>query len=470
MLSYVTDYTFWMLVLQTFNSWVWGPTMLLLLLGVGTYFTIVLKGLQFRYLPMAFKMAFGKQEQEAAGDISHFQSLMTALAATLGTGNIAGVAMALMVGGVGALFWMWVTAIIGMTLKYAEALLAVKYRTVDKSGEMAGGPMYFIEKGLGWRWLAIAFAAFGLLVSLGGGNMVQANTVAMVTQSVFAVDPFWSGLVMAILVGITILGGIRSIGRVASFLVPFMALLYVLGGAFILMLHLNQIPMALWSILEHAFSGQAAFGGFLGASTMAAVQVGLSRGLMTSEAGLGTASIAAAAAKTSSAVRQGLVSMTGCILTTILMCTVTALVLLVTGVMGHVDSSGIPLNGAAMTVVAFSSVFSGGGYVVSFSLMMFGFTTILGYAYYAEKCLEYLLGKWSIPFYRWIFTGCVLLGATLRLELVWVLTDIANGLMAYPNLIGLLALSRVVIQETKDFTQGLDTGKTYSATPAKSLL
>jgi AGCS family alanine or glycine:cation symporter len=440
---------------QMLNGWVWGPAMLMLLLGTGIYFTVMLRGIQFRYLPLAFKMAFGKQETDAAGDISHFQSLMTALAATLGTGNIAGVAMALMVGGVGSLFWMWVTAIIGMTLKYAEALLAVKYRTLDKNGEMAGGPMYFIEKGLGWRWLAVAFAIFGILVSLGGGNMVQANTVAMVMQSVFAIDPFWTGLVMALLIGASILGGIKSIGRVASFLVPFMALLYVLGGVFILGTHLSSVPGAFWSIFQHAFSGQAAFGGFIGASTITAIQVGLSRGLMTSEAGLGTASIAAAAAKTSSPGRQGLVSMTGCILTTLLMCTITALVLLVTDVMGNVDGTGMPLNGAAMTVAAFDSVFTGGGYVVSFSLVMFGFTTILGYAYYAEKCLEYLLGAWSISTYRVLFTGFVLLGAVLRIDLVWVLTDIANGLMAYPNLIGLLALSRVVIRETESFTQQL---------------
>lgn len=455
MIDILADKTVWTSVLKILYGWVWGPAMLVLLLGVGTYFTIMLKGIQFRYLPLAFKLAFGKQEKEAAGDISHFQSLMTALAATLGTGNIAGVAMAMMVGGVGALFWMWVTAIIGMTLKYAEALLAVKYRTLDKRGEMAGGPMYFIEKGLGWRWLAIAFAGFGLLASLGGGNMLQANTVAMVMQSVFAIDPFWSGLAMALLIGVTILGGIKSIGRVASFLVPIMALLYVLGGAFILLTHFSSIPGAFWSIIQHAFSGQAAFGGFVGASTMMAVQVGLSRGLMTSEAGLGTASIAAAAAKTTSPGRQGLVSMTGCILTTILMCTITALVLLVTDVMGNVDGAGLPLNGAAMTVAAFDSVFTGGGYVVSFSLVMFGFTTILGYAYYAEKCLEYLFGEWSIPLYRLVFTGFVFLGAVLHLEVVWIVTDIANGLMAYPNLIGLLALSRVVINETEVFTHQL---------------
>ena len=430
--------------------------MLVLLLGAGIYFTLALKGLQFRYMGLAFKLAFGKQEQEAVGDISHFQSLMTALAATMGTGSIAGVAMAMMVGGVGAVFWMWVTALIGMTLKYAEALLAVKYRTVDKRGEMAGGPMYFIEKGLQWRSLAAAFAIFGLLAALGGGNMLQANTVATVMHSVFAVDTLWTGVVLALLTGVTILGGIQSIGHVASLLVPFMALFYVAGGGYILLTHFTSIPGALWSIFSHAFSGQAAFGGFLGASTLMAIQVGLSRGLMTSEAGLGTASIAAAAAKTSSPGKQGLVSMTGCILTTVMMCTVTALVLLVTNVMGTFDAEGHALNGAAMTVAAFDSVFLGGGYIVSLSLILFGFTTILGYAYYAEKCLEYLLGEWSIPFYRVLFTLAVLAGALLQLDIVWIMTDIANGLMAYPNLIGLIALSKVVIRETQQFEKELE--------------
>lgn len=461
--------SFWLPLLQSIYGLVWGPTMLILLLGVSIYFTIALRGLQFRYLGRAFKMAFGKQEENAQGDISHFQSLMTALAATIGTGNIAGVAMAMMVGGVGSLFWMWVIALIGMTLKYAEAFLAVKYRTVDKRGEMAGGPMYFIERGLGWRWLAIAFAVFGLLASLGGGNMLQANTVAAVMQSVFSIDPWWTGAVMAILTGATILGGIKSIGRVASLLVPFMAFLYVLGGGFILLTHLNSVPEALWNILVHAFSGQAAFGGFAGASTMMAVQIGLSRGLMTSEAGLGTASIAAAAAKTNSPGAQGLVSMTGCILTTIMMCTITALVLLVTNVMGTFEANGVPLSGAAMTVAAFNTIFSGGGYIVSFSLVLFGFTTILGYAYYAEKCLEYLLGEWSIPLYRAVFTVFVFVGAVLHLDIVWIVTDIANGLMAYPNLIGILALSKVVISETKQFTRELDEQAASGATTSPQL-
>lgn len=447
---------YWLPLLQNISGWIVGPPLIVLFLGLGIYYTLALRGLQFRYLGQAFKMAFGKQETGAQGDISHFQSLMTALAATIGTGNIAGVAMALMIGGVGSLFWMWMTAIIGMTLKYAEAFLAVTYRTTDKRGQMCGGPMYFIEKGLGFRPLAIAFAVFGLLASLGGGNMLQANTVAMVMQSVFAIDPLWTGLGMALFIGATVVGGIKSIGRVASLLVPMMALLYIFGGGVILLVHYERIPFAFWSIFSHAFSGQAAFGGFAGASLMLAIQVGLNRGLMTSEAGLGTASIAAAAAQTNSPGRQGLVSMTGCVLTTLIMCTVTALVLLVTNVMGTLDAAGLPLNGAAMTVAAFNSVVTGGGIIVSLSLILFGFTTILGYAYYAEKCLEYLFGEWSIPLYRVVFTCFVLIGALLHLDIVWIVTDIANGLMAYPNLIGLLALSKVVITGTRQFTKELD--------------
>lgn len=449
---------FWLEGLQTLYQIVCGPLLIFTLFGVGLYLTFLLRGIQFRYIGTAFKLAFGKQEKEAQGDISHFQSLMLALAATIGTGNIAGVAMALLIGGAGSIFWMWVTAIIGMSLKFSEALLAVKYRSVDHRGEMAGGPMYFIERGLGYKWLAIAFAVFGLLVALGGGNMVQGNSVAGVMESVFLIPPMWTGIILAILTGVTILGGIQSIGRVASLLVPLMALCYIAGGLFILALHFTEIPAAFALIFKHAFTPQAAAGGFLGASVIQAIQIGLGRGLMTSEAGLGTSSIAAAAAQTESAGRQGLVSMTGCILTTVIMCTVTALVLLVTGVFGALDENGQRLSGAAMTVAAFQKHIPAGHYLVAISLALFGFTTILGYAYYAEKCLEYLLGEWSIPFYRALFTCVVFIGAILQLDVVWAITDIANGLMAYPNLIGLLALSPVIARETRTFIQQMRDG------------
>lgn len=445
-----------MRALDNIYTWVWGLPLLILLVGIGLYLTVALKGLQFRYLPYALKIAFGKQQNgESKGDISHFESLMTALAATIGIGNIAGVATAIAIGGLGALFWMWVTALIGMAIKYAEAILAVKYRTTDKKGEMCGGPMYFIEYGLGWKWLSILFALFGAIGTFGGGNMLQANSVADVMKSVFHIDPLWTGLAVAAFTGLTLIGGIKSIGKVAGLLVPFMALFYIGGASIILIKNYDRIPTALTHILTYAFSGQAAFGGFMGSTMLMAIQVGVSRGLMTSEAGLGTASIAAAAAKTDLPGRQALVSMTGCFLATIIMCSATALVLGVTDVFGELGPDGKILNGASMTVEAFDRSFSGGAYVVSIGLVLFAFTTIIGWSYYGEKCVEYLLGTKSIIPYRALFTLIVIPGAVLELDIVWKISDICNGLMALPNLIGLCALSGVVIQETKSFLKVL---------------
>lgn len=445
-----------MRALDTIYTWVWGAPLLILLVGIGLYLTFVLKGLQFRYLPYALKIAFGKQKnKEGKGDISHFESLMTALAATIGIGNIAGVATAIAIGGLGALFWMWITALIGMAIKYAEAILAVKYRTTDEKGEMCGGPMYFIEYGLGWKWLSFLFAVFGAIGTFGGGNMLQANSVADVMKSVFEVDPLWSGLVVAFLTGLTLLGGIKSIGKVAGLLVPFMAIFYIGGASVILFKHADRIPTAIGNIFTYAFSGQAAFGGFMGSTMLMAIQVGVSRGLMTSEAGLGTASIAAAAAKTDLPGRQALVSMTGCFLATIVMCSATALVLGVTDVFGTLGPDGTILNGASMTVEAFNRSFAGGAYVVTIGLVLFAFTTLLGWSYYGEKCVEYLLGAKSVPFYRALFTLIIIPGAVLDLDVVWKISDICNGLMAFPNLIGLCALSGVVISETKTFMKVL---------------
>lgn len=441
--------------LDILYSWVWGAPLLLLLSGVGIYLTIALKGLQFRYLWYALKLVFSSQkshpEAGGKGDISHFESLMTALAATIGIGNIAGVATAITVGGLGALFWMWVTALLGMATKYAEAILAVKYRVTDKRGEMCGGPMYFIESGLGWKWLASSFALFGAIAALGGGNMLQANSVSDVMSTMFHINTWWSGVIVAALTGMTLLGGIKSIGKVAGFLVPFMAIFYIGGASIILLFHYDRIPGAMIEIITHAFTGQAAFGGFLGSTMLLALRVGVSRGLMTSEAGLGTASIAAAAAKTDLPGRQALVSMTGSFLATIIMCSVTGLVLGVTHVFGGTDAEGKLLNGASMTVAAFESVFSGGGYIVTIGLVLFAFTTLLGWAYYGEKCVEYLFGAKSVPFYRILFTLVIIPGAVLELDVVWKISDVFNGLMAFPNLIGLCALSSVVIAETRLF-------------------
>lgn len=437
--------------LDTVYAWIWIP-LPIILLGIGIYLTFALKGLQFRYLWYALKLAFGFQSKdEGEGDISHFASLMTALAATIGIGNIAGVATAITVGGLGALFWMWVTALIGMAIKYAEAILAVKYRTADERGEMSGGPMYFIENGLGWKWLAFSFAIFGAIGAFGGGNMIQANSVADVMKSMFNVDPLWTGLIIAFLTGLTLLGGIRTIGKVASYLVPFMALLYMGGAAVILITHYDKIPSVLGMIFQAAFTGHAAFGGFLGASLMVAIQVGVSRGVMTSEAGLGTASIAAAAARTDFPGRQALVSMTGCFLATIVMCSATGLVLGVTDVFGTIGPDGKLLTGASLTLKAFQSVFPWGGYVVTSGLILFAFTTLLGWAYYGEKCIEYIFGARSVPYFRILFTLFIIPGAMLELNVVWKISDISNGLMAFPNLIGICALSGAVIAETRSF-------------------
>jgi AGCS family alanine or glycine:cation symporter len=390
---------------------------------------------------------------------------MTALAGTIGIGNIAGVATAITVGGLGALFWMWVTALVGMATKFAEAILALKYRSQDSSGEMVGGPMVFIKEGLGWKSLALSFAFFGAIAAFGGGNMLQANTVADVMGGVFGVNPWVSGIVMSLLCGVTLLGGIKSIGRVTSYLVPLMALIYLSGGCAILLLKFDQIPQVLINIVSSAFNGQAATGGFLGASMALALQVGISRGLMTSEAGLGTASIAAAAAKSDHPGRQAMVSMTGSFLSTVLMCTMTALILGVTGVQGIMGIDGKALTGASLTTVAFEQVLPGGVYFVAIGLLLFAFTTILGWAYYGEKCLEELLGIKAVPFYRVLFSLIVIPGAVLELDIVWKLSDIMNGLMAFPNLIGLVALTPVVIRETNDFLKLLEKEKRAASQP-----
>jgi AGCS family alanine or glycine:cation symporter len=448
---------------------VWGPPLLILLTGIGLYLTIALRGLQFRYLGYALRLVFGSEkdpsESEDNGDISHFESLMTALAATIGIGNIAGVATAITVGGLGSLFWMWVTALLGMATKYAEAILAVKYRVRDENGEMCGGPMYFIKEGLGWNWLAMSFAFFGAVAALGGGNMLQANSVSDVMFTMFNVDPLWTGIAVAVLTGATLMGGIKSIGKVAGFLVPFMAIFYVLGAAVILVLRYDQIPGTLYSIVHHAFNGQAALGGFLGSTMILAMQVGVSRGLMTSEAGLGTSSIAAAAAKTDLPGRQALVSMTGSFLATIIMCTITGLVLGVTDVLGTLDSSGKLVNGASMTVAAFDSVFFGGGYIVTIGLVLFAFTTVLGWAYYGEKCVEYMFGVKSVTLYRILFTLVIIPGAVLDLEIVWKISDVFNGLMAFPNLIALCALSPIVLSETHSFLKVLKAERGVPSSP-----
>jgi alanine or glycine:cation symporter, AGCS family len=437
--------------LNIIDHLLWGKFLILLLVGVGLFLTYRLRGMQFRYLAYSLKLAFTRQDHEAEGDITHFQSLMTALAATIGIGSIAGVATAIAAGGFGAIFWMWIIALIGMVTKFAEAILAVKYRIVDDRGQMCGGPMYYIRQGLGWKWLAATFAVFGSLSAFVGGNMTQSNSIAAALFDLIHVPPLWTGIVLMALTAVVLLGGIKSIGKVSSYLVPVMALLYIGGGLTILFLRMDRIPESLLLIVKTAFTGQAAFGGFLGASVMAAVQLGVARGVSSNEAGLGSAPIAAAAAKTDVPGRQALVSMTGVFLSSLVVCTITALVIAVTDVLGTLDAGGNVLNGATLVMHAFRSVLPGGGVIVAIGLVLFGYSTIVGWAYYGEKCMEFLAGTKVLIVYRALFCAVVLLGALISFDIVWPLVDIMNGLMAFPNLIALFALSGIVVAEANSF-------------------
>ncbi len=446
-------------LLTAIDQWLWGNFLVILLVGIGLFLTWRLRGMQFRYLAYSLKLAFTRQDETAEGDISQFQALMTALAATMGIGSIAGVATAIVAGGFGAVFWMWVIALIGMVTKFAEAILAVKYRVVDEKGRMSGGPMHYIAKGLGWKWLGGLFAVFCTLSAFAGGNLIQSNSIAAAVQDLVHLPPIWTGIILASVTSIVLLGGIKSIGKISSYLVPVMALMYIVGGLVILVLHCDRIPESLMTIVKTAFTGQAAFGGFLGASVMAAIQLGVARGVSSNEAGLGSAPIAAAAAKTDVPGRQALISMSGVFLSSLVVCTITALVIAVTGVLGMTDSEGKALNGALLVMQAFRSVIPGGDIIVTVGLVLFGYTTIVGWAYYGEKSIEFLAGEKILAGFRTLFCLCVFLGAVMSFELVWPLADIMNGLMALPNLIGLAALSSVIIVESKDFFALLDREK-----------
>lgn len=439
------------LFLSDLRNWVWGAPLLLLLLGTGVYLTILLRGVQFRYLGYAFKQVVARQREESKGDISHFEALMTSLAGAIGTGTIVGVATAITIGGLGAIFWMWVTAFISMATKYAESLLAVKYRQVDSRGEMAGGPMQYIARGLGWNKVAGLFAVLGIIAALSTGNLVQTNSIAEGVYHVWHIDPWITGIVLSVLTAVVVLGGVRSIGNVASVLVPGMALLYVGAACYILLVNLGRIPSAFMLIVDSAWNGQAATGGFVGSTMMMALQMGVARSVFSNEAGLGISSIAAAAAKTDSPGRQALVSMTGALISTVIVCTMTGLVLAVTNVMGTSDSSGQMLNGASLAIAAFNSHITGGEYIVTIGLILFAYTTILAWGYYGEKCSEYLFGERSIVIFRALFALAVIPGAMLHMNTAWFLADISNGLMVIPNLIALVALSSVLVKETQAF-------------------
>ncbi len=430
---------------------VWGPPMLVLLVGTGIFLTIRLRGLQFHGLLHSLYLALIKRKEENAteGDISHFQALMTALAATVGTGNIAGVATAIAAGGPGALFWMWITGLFGMATKYAEAVLAVKYREVDKFGTMSGGPMYYLSKGLGAKWLGVLFAIFASVSAFGIGNIVQSNSVAEAVRTAFPMVPAWLvGTVMATATALVLLGGIKSIGRVASLLVPVMIVFYMLGATVVVVLNYRGIPGAFLLVMKGAFTGTAMLGGFVGASVREAIRWGVARGVFSNESGLGSAPIAAAAAQTRNPVTQALVSMTQTFIDTIVVCSFTGFVIISTGLW----SSG--LTGAELTTRAFNHGLPGnsGGIIVAVGLILFAYSTIIGWSYYGEKSLEYLLGAASVKPYRALFCVMVLVGSLVsKLELVWAFADVMNGLMAVPNLVGLLGLSGVVVSETKKY-------------------
>ncbi|MBZ0255737.1 sodium:alanine symporter family protein [bacterium] len=435
--------------LKVIQSYVWGLPLIILLIGTGIFLTIRLRGIQFWALPGALKLAFSKSDEDAEGDISHFKALMTALAATIGTGNIAGVASGLAIGGPGALFWIWVTALVGMATKYSEAILAVKYRVVDEKGEMVGGPMYALERGLGAKWLGVLFAIFGSIAAFGIGNMVQSNSVADALNTTFNIPVWVSGIILCVFTALVILGGIKRIGAVTGWLVPFMAVIYMAGAFVILCINAAEIPHALQLVFYHAFNPAAATGGFLGASIMVALRSGVSKGLFSNESGLGSAPIAAAAAKTRNPKQQALVSMTGTFIDTIIVCTMTGLVIITCGV--WFDEGSSTLEGASLTVEAFSQGLPGswGGMIVSISLVFFAYSTILGWSYYGEKCVEYLGGIRAVMPYRILWVVVVLIGAVTKLQLVWHFSDIMNALMAVPNLIALLLLSNVIVEETK---------------------
>ena len=434
-------------LLKALDAFVWGPPLLILLVGTGIYLTIRLGLLQVARLPKAFQLIFTKDKGH--GDVSSFAALCTALAATVGTGNIIGVATAIKVGGPGALFWMWMAAFFGMATKYAEGLLAIKYRTKDANGAVAGGPMHYILLGMGekWRPLAIFFALAGVLVALLGiGTFTQVNSITESIQNTAQVDPAITALILSIFVGIAVFGGLKSISKVSTAVVPFMAIVYILGTLTVILFNIEKIPATLALIFTSAFSPAAAIGGFAGASIRMAIQNGVARGVFSNESGLGSAPIAAAAAKTNEPVEQGLISMTGTFIDTLIICTLTGLTILVTGVWSG-DS-----NGVTLTQSAFSTVFSHfGPALLTIFLVLFAFTTILGWNYYGERCFEFLFGVRFIWLYRVVFVLMVLLGGFIELDMVWIIADIVNALMALPNLIALLVLSPVVIAETKKY-------------------
>jgi len=434
---------------ETINGIVWGPPILFLIVGTGIYLSLNTKFFSVAKLGYILKNTFLKmfsKEQHGEGEVTAFQAVATALAATVGTGNIAGVATAIALGGPGSVFWLWLAAIFGMTTKYAEVVLAIRYREKTADGRFVGGPMYYIANGLKMKWLAYIFALFGALASFGIGNMVQSNSVAASLQATFDINPWVTGIVLAAITAMVIVGGIKRIGAFTEKLVPFMAAIYILGGIFIIIANAAHIPEAFRLIFSNAFTGHAAVGGFAGATLMQTIRYGVARGVFTNEAGLGSAPIAHAAATTDHPVRQGLWGVFEVFVDTIVICSITALSIMVSSLW---DSG---LTGAELTTAAFNEGIAGvGGYIVAIGIVLFAYSTIIGWEYYGERCAEYLLGPKVILPYRIIWIPMVFVGAIGGLETLWALADTLNGLMAIPNLIGVLLLSPVVFKLTKEF-------------------
>lgn len=454
-------------ILAAVNDFVWGPYMLVFLVGTGIFLTIRLRFLPWRNLGFALKEVFSKrdnQDEVSKGDISPFQSLMTALAATIGTGNIVGVATAMVAGGPGAIVWMWISALFGLSTKFSESLLAVKYRVTNDQGQMAGGPMYALERGFSVKWLgktlAVLFAFFAVCASFGIGNMTQANSITTAFSSTFNIPEWVIGVILMVLVGVVVLGGIQSIGRVCELIVPFMAVTYFAAGLIVIIINRANLGEGLAMIFSMAFNPQAVAGGVGGtivASMMSAMRWGVARGVFSNEAGLGSAPIAAAAAKTDSAANQGYINMTGTFFDTIVVCTVTGLVIASSGQLGTMDAAGNLITGVNLSIAAFQSALGTfGGYIVTIGLGLFAFSTILGWEYYGERSLEYLARNKVVSYiYRLIFTLVVFVGATQTLQIVWDFSDTMNGLMAIPNLISLIVLSNVIAKETFDYQENV---------------
>ena len=438
---------------SAFASFMWGPWLLVLLLGTGFWLTIRLRGVQFRTLFYALRLTFSK-EREGEGDISHFGSLMTAMAATVGIGNIAGVSTAVALGGPGAIFWMWVTGLVGMATKYSEGFLAVKFRRINEKGEISGGPMYYLEEGLKKKWLGMCFAAFGACAAFGIGNMVQANTTAVAVNESTGFNSVTIGMLLAILTGLVVIGGIKRIADVASYLVPFMVAIYFVGALIVIFSQIDQLGAGLTMVFDHAFTGTAATGGFVGASLANGIRYGVARGLFSNESGMGSAPIVAAAARTNHPCKQALVSMTGTFIDTLIVCSITALAISSTGVWTSGET------GVALTIQAFSAGLPGywGKLLVTLGTITFAFSTILAWEYYGEKCFEYLFGEKYISLYRYAWVIFVFIGAQIKMDMVWNISDAMNALMAIPNLIGLICLSGLLVRETRLYEEGVQQG------------